>query len=302
MTVGTTSSARVLERRYRRLLVAYPPDYRSGHGEELIATLMETAEPLRSAPSPTESAALVAGGLRTRMIQAARGPAWDDGIHLGVTALAVACFASLVPYAGSIPLWVALSGVTTWAVIRGRVRLALPLVVLVATKVCAIAVGYPWLDETLLPIFPDSVWGGPALFAGGGPIAPVAAYAVIFLGLATLAVRAGPSPKRSWRWWPAVPLLAGANTETWSVAEPTGTPGRIALEITLLLLAVWAAHVNGDPRWAIAAGVYLAAEFAELAEGLAYATRQDLAHWGLLVFLTAAAVAVTHRARRHILL
>ena len=55
------------------------------------------------------SFALIVGGLRTRVIYAAKRPAWVDGVHLGVLALSVAQLAMLVPYATTVPLWVGLS-------------------------------------------------------------------------------------------------------------------------------------------------------------------------------------------------
>jgi hypothetical protein len=125
---------------------------------------------------------------------------------------------------------------------------------------------------------------------------------MVFLGAAVLAVRHRAARPRSWAWWAAVPLLAGVNTDLYGVADPTATPYRAVLEIALLLLAALAGHVAMDPRWAIAAMLYLPFEVIELAENHTAATRSDIAHLTLLVFLTGVATAVTHRSRKRALL
>lgn len=301
---ATGAGAGVLERRYRRLLLCYPRAYRSGYGGELIATLLDTAEPGRTLPSARESFALVAGGLRTRVIHATERPAWVDGIHLGVLALSVAQLAMLVPYATTVPLWVGLSALAVLLIMRGRVRLALPVVVLVAVKVCAITLGRPWLDLTLLPVDPDRFWGGGALYGGGGPVAPMIGYALVVLGLLTLSAHERQLGVRSWFWPAAIPLLAGANPAGLDFSAGGGPHlvARVGLEIGVLLLAAWAGHVAHDPRWALAAGVYLVPVLAMYAENLGDHSEQDLARLAALILLTAFAAAMPYRAKRHVLL
>ncbi|RCG32478.1 hypothetical protein DQ384_02950 [Sphaerisporangium album] len=304
------------ERWYRWLLWAYPREYRAAHGEELIATLLEAGEGGRAVPQAREALALVAGGARARALGAGHGPAWADGVHLGVTVLAVLNLGVLVPYAGSVPVWTALAAVTLFAVMRGWVRVALGLVALVGGKVVAVVLGHPWLDQTLLPVFSDGVWNAPALYSRGGPVAPIAAYALAFLGLAALASRRGPLRRRTWRWWLAVPLTAGVDPASWLTVE-SGSPRaatRVGLELALLCLAVWAGRVAADPRWALAAALALLPAVIACLEGLAvqgaaYASfygfssgRQELSHLGMLVLLTVAAAAVPLHVRRHALL
>lgn len=292
-----------LERRYRWLLLAYPRGYRSGNGEELVATLLDAAAPGRTSPSWREAVALIAGGLRVRALDVAEGPAWADGLHLGVTVLSVANLAVLLPYATSIPWWVALSAITVFLVLRGRVRPALPLVVLIASKMCAIVLGYPWLDQTLLPIFSDPIWHAPALYSGGGPVAPVAAYALVFLGLSVLAVRAAPLRRRTWRWWLAAPSLAVTDPAWLTVtAGSLRDLAGIGLEVALLALAVWAGHAAADPRWGVAAGICLLPAVVMFSENLSFYGRQELSHLGIIVLLTLVAAAVPIHARRHALL
>jgi hypothetical protein len=55
-----------LERRYRRLLRAYPAGYRQARGEEILGTLLEVAPPGRSWPLPREARAVIMNGLRAR--------------------------------------------------------------------------------------------------------------------------------------------------------------------------------------------------------------------------------------------
>jgi hypothetical protein len=69
----------VLARRYRRLLVAYPPSYRTQRGDELVATLLDVAEPGRRMPRLGDSVDLVASGLRRRL-----GTATIDGFDAGL--------------------------------------------------------------------------------------------------------------------------------------------------------------------------------------------------------------------------
>ncbi|MEV5411524.1 hypothetical protein AB0K60_22135 [Thermopolyspora sp. NPDC052614] len=298
-----------LEHRYRRLLFAYPPGYRAGHGDELIGTILDGTEPGRSLPSPRESAALIAGGLRTRAVQAAAGPAWADGLHLGATVLAVLNLATLVRYAGSVPLWTTLSALTLLAVLRGWARSAIPLVAITGVKTAGLAMGVPLLGVTLLPVDPDTllpgitVWQVSALHAVGGPIAPVTGYALLLAALLTLALRGGPARTRSPWWWLAVPAIA-VTEPAWlqlTAASPRAV-ARVGLEIALFGLAIWAGHVARDPRWAIAGGTYLLVTLVLLVENGPQLQRDDLSHWGLLAFLALTAAAIPLRARRRVLL
>ncbi|WP_434743426.1 hypothetical protein [Micromonospora sp. SH-82] len=53
-----------LERRYRRLLWAYPVGYRRAHGEEILSMLMDSAEPGRRVPARADMVDLVRGAVR----------------------------------------------------------------------------------------------------------------------------------------------------------------------------------------------------------------------------------------------
>ncbi|PYC67309.1 hypothetical protein C7C45_22895 [Micromonospora arborensis] len=56
-----------LERRYLRLLHAYPADYRRARGAEIVGTYLDLADPDRRWPSPADAADLLRGGLRQRL-------------------------------------------------------------------------------------------------------------------------------------------------------------------------------------------------------------------------------------------
>jgi hypothetical protein len=56
-----------LERRYRRLLGAYPAGYRRERGDEIVGTFLEGAPPGQSRPSLADTADVVAAGLRARL-------------------------------------------------------------------------------------------------------------------------------------------------------------------------------------------------------------------------------------------
>jgi hypothetical protein len=53
-----------LERRYRRLLWAYPIGHRRAHGEEMLTMLMDSAEPGRSVPARADVLDLIRGAVR----------------------------------------------------------------------------------------------------------------------------------------------------------------------------------------------------------------------------------------------
>ncbi|WP_328851966.1 hypothetical protein OG994_01430 [Micromonospora globbae] len=56
-----------LERRYLRLLRAYPADYRRARGAEIVGTYLDLADPDRRWPSVADAADLLRGGLRQRL-------------------------------------------------------------------------------------------------------------------------------------------------------------------------------------------------------------------------------------------
>ncbi|MFI6904063.1 hypothetical protein ACIBKY_22570 [Nonomuraea sp. NPDC050394] len=296
----------VLERRYRKLLLAYPRPYRQAHGDELLDVLMESTDADRTIPPPREAAGLVAGGIRTRVIHLADGSVWRDGLHLGVTAVAVANLAALVPYAGSIPLWMALSALSVLAVLRGWVWAAIPLTVAVGVKAVAIAGGRQVAELTQVPVYPGLLTDRP-LFADSDPGAVTVAYGLVVLGLLALAPRGGAPRVRSWWWWAAVPFLAW-DGPAW-MAEEHNLPislSRMGLELALMAAAAVAGHLTRDLRWALGCAFYLTVTVAgvsllTLPENGVVPSSQHLAYWALLGLLTAATALLPLRQRRHAL-
>jgi hypothetical protein len=226
-----------LERRYRRLLLAYPPDYRAAHGEEIIGTLLEAASPTQRSPSGREATGLLLGGLRTRARQAAAASpprVWSDGLHLGVLLIVLANLSQALEL-GRAP-WTAVVAVGAVAVLRGWTRTAV-----VATALAALAAARPLLPPVDLP------WWLP----GYGDWSAVARYAVPVAVLAVLAWPKGSRPRpRSW-WWLLLPVVHVA-------LPPVEQPWLVAGLGVGLLAAVLVVAVGAlDPRPAVAAAVFL---------------------------------------------
>jgi hypothetical protein len=114
-----------LERRYRLLLHAYPRDYRTRRGEEILGTLMESAAPGQRRPGRADLTDAISGGLRERLGLNAL-PGFANGLRLSGP-IALALTAGLA--AGS---WITgarhAAGTVVAAVWAGAVlaRLALP--------------------------------------------------------------------------------------------------------------------------------------------------------------------------------
>jgi hypothetical protein len=56
-----------LERRYRKLLAFYPPSFREGHEEEILAVLLAGAAEAQSRPHPADVLDLVRRGISMRL-------------------------------------------------------------------------------------------------------------------------------------------------------------------------------------------------------------------------------------------
>jgi hypothetical protein len=92
-----------LESRYRRLLLCYPPHYRERRGPEILATLLDGADPGRRRPAPREAAALVTGGLRARAGMTApgsRAQLWASALRVGTLLLLAHAAAQAAAHAG----------------------------------------------------------------------------------------------------------------------------------------------------------------------------------------------------------
>lgn len=81
-----------LERRYRRLLAWYPPDYRHAYGEEMIGVLMAAASDGSKRPGLAGALDLILGGLRARLLAGWRtlaGADWPDALAVCSVAVPV---------------------------------------------------------------------------------------------------------------------------------------------------------------------------------------------------------------------
>ncbi|MFG6195958.1 hypothetical protein [Nonomuraea sp. JJY05] len=302
MTATAPQPMTSLERRYRRLLLAYPRQYRVAHGDELVDVLLESADPGRNVPVPREAWGLLVGGVRSRIVHLATGSAWEDGLHLGITAVAAANLAALLPYAGAVPLWTLVSALALLAVLRGRPAVAFPLTLVAGVKAVAVAGGWQAFEPTLLPVYP-SVLTDRALFADSSPFAVAFAYAVVLLGLLVLMARRRQAPRiRSW-WWPAAVLVVAWAGPHWMEQDTAFqiSLSRIAAEAAAFGLAIAGCYLARDLRWALASGIYLLVRSVELTMNADQLTRQHLAYWGVLAVLALGAASVPFRRRRHCL-
>jgi hypothetical protein len=280
----------VLERTYRLLLSAYPPEYVDSHEEEIIGTLLEGAKPGQLRPTFAEASSLLISGLRLRVRMSIDGwrPVrnWSDSVRLAALLLLasvlidrLASGSDVVPLIGS--AFVASSIV---AVVIGRQRLGallslLALVSAIATQrwVLVSAIGTlrwePWLPSTWL-------YDSSSLFT-------------VAFALATASVRSGP--RRPWSWWLAaiaiaVPFLyrlfwLGAFDEydvPLSIFE-------FVLPVAAFSVAALLLH---DPRPAIAATIYAALHLAVPLTWELELRAIDIPSWTLTLALTAAALSV----------
>ena len=103
MTAGEHDAR--LELAYRRLLLAYPADYRNERGDELVSTLLASAPPGRRRPTIAEAFDLLYHGIRTRARITRRtltGPAAaDELVHAAVVSLTVAAAVAVAVIVGA---------------------------------------------------------------------------------------------------------------------------------------------------------------------------------------------------------
>ncbi|MEU5940373.1 hypothetical protein ABZ807_14530 [Micromonospora sp. NPDC047548] len=256
-----------LERRYLRLLRAYPADYRRARGTEIVGTYLDLAGPERRWPSSADAADLVRGGLRQRL----RAAAATDLIP-GVRLAAVLAFYTAVTLAG---IW---AGAATYPAPAelghsgtfgpfGSAGAIAWVGWLVAAVVVAIAPGRPGrvavvialaLTLAVIPIGAHTGPGRPPLFV----LLPQIALGVVALALPDRL----PAPVRY-----TAPALGGAAVALMAVAL---TPGEY-----------WGYEAWAGARIVPAAGVILL--LAALLLGAGLALRQDLRGvWATLVLLT----------------
>jgi hypothetical protein len=287
---------RPLERRYRRLLAAYPPAYRRDHESEILGTLLEAAAPGQRWPSAREGAALLVGGLRTGARLTAQSPhrVWADGLRLGTLLILVRACGTLTARSiasppvgwvnGSIPhplLWyleAVVAAVAMVLVLRGRFRVGVAAILaLLALQVVR--------QVSASPMVPPG-WLVPADWLGLGAIVTV---------LGTHRALRGAS--RPWSWRQAALLLlafaaatlfllvlslpAVATSSEWLVLGRlvTSVLGFVPLA-ALIAIALLAA----DARPALAAAVIVAADVLTQVQTLALVPHLPYFPWAWHVF------------------
>jgi hypothetical protein len=258
-----------LERRYRRLLLAYPLEYRRDHESEMLGTLLEAASPHQRWPSAREGAALLVGGLRTQARFAAGSPEriWTDGLRLGallllftsgseLTALSlvfspVGRMNGALGHPEAVHLEAVLSLAAVVALLRSRYRVGL----------CAVA-GMLTLELMVYRSSPPVVSPLSALPA------PWVLVGVVIAVLASRPSLRGRS--HAWSWRLALLLLVALVPATLAVAGIIWSAGRIggqllsvlglALEVVPAAVAIGIALLARDARFALAATLYVASD------------------------------------------
>lgn len=100
-----------LERRYRRLLLAYPAPYRAERGDEIVGTFLVSADSDRRWPSIADVADVLRGGVRQHL--RARGAA---GLTAGVSVAATFALTAAVALAALWLAWIELLPAPSWQV------------------------------------------------------------------------------------------------------------------------------------------------------------------------------------------
>jgi hypothetical protein len=265
------SGSEVLERRYRRLMVSYPADYRRSRGPEVLETLMEAASPGQRWPAGRESRALVLGGLRARTgadSHRSRTQVWLGSIRLAVLVLLAGSVARALVVLGE----VAPHGLRQGLRWDGAIDLLAATVVLLAGALVAVAGGRPLLGLGLTVAglavdcqapdwnqmwLPDAMgfaarssWAGSwsGLISSLNWEIPVAAVLVL-----PLLWRRPAAVVRPWRWLAAVPVAA--------LILPTGLVAGghpdVLVGVLVLVALVWCVV---DARVPLAAAAVLAAQ------------------------------------------
>jgi hypothetical protein len=240
-----------LERRYRRLLSAYPRAYRAERGDELLETLMELRRPGQRWPAAREVVALLLAGVRARAgADELRSPAdvWLGGARVALLLVVWLQLLSAV-HAGA-------AGVLTMAVVAGQVLLATAAVVAIlrghyrSGLALALLAPLPPLVEAL-----TGEWTLTAALVGA------ALWWLPVLVLAAPVLRHRRAPAGPWRWQLLIPGF---------VIVALRIPPMLGLHRTaLVLLAVglaaglaWALLL--DPRPAIGLALALATTMPQL--------------------------------------
>jgi hypothetical protein len=241
-----------LERRYRRLLGAYPASWRAANGEALLGIVLDAAQAGQRWPSPREAAALLLDGARTRArLAAAAGTRslLSEALVLATLLLVLVNIGWALPIAKNIwPMWemfaLPVGILAALALLRGRLHLALVAVLASSANALLIAWdrAFDWWHLQLWFYYTDLMDWTTVVRAG---------LPVVVL-LAALALRSGRRAPRSWAWL----LLPVA---IWMLHVNYYIEVQMALEAAVIVVMVGAvvlALVTGEARPALALAVY----------------------------------------------
>lgn len=236
-----------LERRYGRLLLAYPAPYRAARGDEILGTLMEAARPGQTRPTLRERRALLLGGLRVRFGADRRLPTATNWRLAAMFGLAI-----LFAGSASTDVTVTQAGTgTTLGLLRFNVDW---LQTGGALAGVAVAVTAWFARRTVVVVSALAV--AVLTVALGGVTPGRIAHAVALGGFAALASDRERMP-RTWLW--SFGLLA-----VWEFGTSVpGGPGTGALPIMWIMIGAALLWVAVDGRPAVAIAVMLLALSAE---------------------------------------
>ena len=238
-----------LERRYGRLLRAYPSAYRAERSDEMLDTLMAAAPDDRTWPTFRDARTLVLGGLRVRAAQNHRLSLLAN-LRLA-TMLGIALFVAFSSAPMLIETQVGSSAATTWSVEWASV--------LVGPISMAVVVAAAFYIRRRLAVLTLTMMSLTAIAAAAvidASLAEVSALtAVLVLAFAALAMGRDRMP-RSWLWVVGVAvghaylwlIAPGADTGSGFLSIATGWPG------FAIVGALW---IVVDARLAIAIAVAL---------------------------------------------
>jgi hypothetical protein len=293
-----------LERRYRRLLVCYPPAYRRVHDEEMLAVLMTAAAEGKRRPGIAETADLIGGALRVRLQPWHDGgePAWRDALAVLTVVLPAAML--LVSATQEVQMRLIASGSAPFGFQVSSLQqsvLEAALVTLVLLRLRRLA---------LLAAGGMFLWV--ALFSGGATYvwATEEAYLFVPLGLEIIALAASPGPRRGRQVlsWKLGALLVAATLAVATTQYAAGVTYQVSLTvIAVIVLAMLLASSLG--RWlllllTIAAWPFLVVPFDPagwqryLPDGLGFIGQAYLVPAALLAVFAVAARRESRRSSR----
>jgi hypothetical protein len=239
-----------LERRYRRLLTAYPLAYRRERGDELLGTLLELSRPGQRWPALRQGWALLLAGLRMRTGAdrlSSTADAWRDSARAALVLMLVwqliGQLWQLMLLRAELPPGQSISGPTVGGSVATGVLAGAAIVALLAGRHRP-GVALALLSGVLsvLPPF-NTTWDNLYPFQILAWCLPVTVLAVPLLRR--------PAAGGPWRWLLAIPLLVLG-----SALVPLFGPELAAPVIAVVAVAaclIWGALV--DPRPAIALGL-----------------------------------------------